>query len=65
MILIKHTELIGRRIKMIFMEDPYPITPGMEGVIHNVDDLNQYIVKWDNGRTLSVIPEVDQFEILN
>jgi hypothetical protein len=50
---------------MIFMEDPYPITPGTEGVIHNVDDLNQYVVKWDDGRTLSVIPEVDQFEILN
>jgi hypothetical protein len=63
--LIKHTELIGRRIKMIKMEDPYPITFGTEGVIHNVDDLNQYVVKWDNGRTLSVIPEVDQFEILN
>ena len=65
MTLIKHTELIGRRIKMIFMEDPHPITPGTEGVIHNVDDLNQYVVKWDDGRTLSVIPEVDQFEILN
>ena len=47
------------------MDDPYPIPPGTEGVIHNVDDLNQYVVKWDNGRTLSVIPEVDQFEILN
>jgi len=47
------------------MDDPYPITCGTEGIIHNVDDLNQYQVKWDNGRTLSVIPEVDQFEILN
>ena len=65
MTLTKHTELIGRRIKMIKMDDPYPIPPGTEGVIHNVDDLNQYVVKWDDGRTLSVIPEVDQFEILN
>jgi len=65
MTLTKHTELIGKRIRMIKMDDPYPITCGTEGIIHNVDDLNQYQVKWDNGRTLSVIPEVDQFEILN
>ncbi len=62
---IKHTELIGKRIKMIKMDDPYPIPPGTEGVIREVDDLNQYVVLWDNGGILSVIPEVDQFEILN
>jgi hypothetical protein len=65
MTLTKHTELIGKRIKMIKMDDPYPIPPGTEGVIREVDDLNQYVVLWDNGGILSVIPEVDQFEILN
>lgn len=65
MTLTKHTELIGKRIRMIFMNDPHPIPPGMEGVIRDVDDLNQYIVLWDNGRSLSVIPEEDKFEIIN
>jgi RNase P/RNase MRP subunit p29 len=65
MTLTKHTELIGKRIRMIKMDDPYPITPGTEGVIRDVDDLNQYVVLWDNGRILSVIPEVDEFEIID
>lgn len=65
MVPTKQTELIGKRIRMIKMDDPYPIPPGMEGVIRDIDDLNQYVVLWDNGGILSVIPEVDQFEIIN
>jgi len=30
-----------------------------------VDDLNQLHVKWDDGRTLAIIPEKDQFEVLD
>jgi hypothetical protein len=58
-------EVTGKRIKMIHMDDPEPIKPGTEGVIHGVDGVGQFMVKWDNGRTLSVCPELDKFEILN
>jgi hypothetical protein len=60
----KDTHLIGKRIRMNHMEDPDPIPEGTEGLIERVDDMNQYHVKWDNGRTLAVVPEVDNFEIL-
>jgi hypothetical protein len=59
------TEMIGKRIMMIFMNDPQPIEPDTMGTIVGVDGLNQYQVKWDNGRTLSVIPEEDQFVIID
>lgn len=60
----KDYHLEGRRIRLISMEDPNPIPSGTEGTIDHVDDLNQYHVKWDNGSTLAVIPEMDKFEII-
>ncbi len=50
---------------MIFMEDVDPIEPGQIGVVKSVDDLGQLQVDWDNGRTLAIIPEKDQFEVLD
>ena len=61
--IIKRTEYIGKRIKMIKMNDPYPIEPNTMGTILDVDGIGQYVVSWDNGRTLSVIPEDDEYEI--
>lgn len=60
---MKH--LIGKRVRMIFMEDVDPIEPGQIGVVKSVDDLGQLHVDWDNGRTLAIIPEKDQFEVLD
>jgi len=60
---MKH--LIGKRVRMIFMEDVDPIEPGQIGVVKSVDDLGQLQVNWDNGRTLAIIPEKDQFEVLD
>jgi hypothetical protein len=45
------------------MDDEQAIEPGTMGTVIKVDGIGQIQVKWDNGRTLSVIPEVDQFEI--
>ena len=60
---MKH--LIGKRVRIIFMEDVDPIEPGQIGVVESVDDLGQLQVNWDNGRTLAIIPEKDQFEVLD
>ena len=47
------------------MNDPYaPITPGTEGVVDVVDDDGQLHMKWDNGRTLALIPGEDSFTVL-
>lgn len=55
--------LIGKRVRVIRMEDTDPVQPGTEGVIQLVDGIGQLHVKWDNGRTLALIPEVDEFVI--
>lgn len=57
--------LQGKRIKLLSMnDDPYPIEANSMGTIKSVDGIGQLQVKWDNGRTLAVIPDVDEYEII-
>lgn len=64
MIFNRDTELIGKKVKLIKMDDPYTdLKAGDEGVIEFVDDENQIHVKWDNGSHLALIPGVDKYEI--
>jgi len=61
-------ELIGKRIKLIQMnDDPNPIESGAMGTIYHVVGVfgsNIIHVKWDNGRTLNVEEGIDQYEIM-
>lgn len=53
----------GTRVKLISMgNDPRPIKSGAIGIVKLVDDMGTIHVKWDNGRTLGLIPQVDEFE---
>jgi hypothetical protein len=56
--------LIGTRIRLIKMNDPFPVPSGTLGTIDHIDDMNNIHVKWENGSTLSLIYGEDQFEIL-
>lgn len=47
------------------MEDEQPILAGTIGVVDYIDSEGQLHMKWENGRTLALIPEVDQFEIIS
>jgi hypothetical protein len=53
----------GTRLELISMEDPYaPIESGTQGTVEFVDDMGQIHMRWDNGRTLALIPNEDEFK---
>jgi len=64
--------LINRRIRLINMpNDPDPIPSGSEGTVVSVTNMGwiergqwQLDVKWNNGRTLSLVIPPDTFEVL-
>lgn len=59
-------ELVGKRIRLIKMKlEQCPLKPGDEGTIDHVDVSGIMHVKWDMGHKLPVIPDLDQYEILN
>lgn len=54
----------GTKIVLDSMEnDPCPIPSGTKGVTTGVDDAGNILVKWSNGRSLSIIPIEDSFHI--
>jgi hypothetical protein len=61
---MEKTLLIGKRIRINHMEDILPVPDGTEGTITGIDGIGQIQVKWDNGSTLSIIDEIDDYEIL-
>ena len=56
----------GTRICLDSMEnDPHSIPSGAVGTVKAVDDAGTLHCKFDNGRTLGVIPNVDHFHKLD
>lgn len=59
-------ELTGKRIRLVRLEDPYTnLKSGDEGVVSGVDDMGNILMKWDNGSSLNIVPEVDEFDVID
>ena len=55
----------GRTIELTgIMDDPQPISVGSRGLCTGVDDMGQLLMHWHCDRSLSLIPGVDSFRIL-
>lgn len=53
------------RVKLIRMEDPYTdLKKGDMGTIVGKNPFGDLMVKWDNGSNLSLIPNIDEYEVL-
>ena len=54
------------RVKLIKMDDPYTdLKQGDEGTVNHIDDTGTIFVNWDNGSTLGLVPDVDEYIVLN
>lgn len=54
----------GTRIVLNHMDDKWAVPPGTRGTVDHVVDAGQIYPKWDNGRTLAIVPQVDSFRKL-
>lgn len=56
---------LGTKIQLISMHDEkYPVLPGTMGEVTHIDDMGSIHMKWENGSSLAIIPEVDSFKVV-
>ena len=55
----------GVRVVVLKMDDPLPAEAGTQGSVDHVDDIGTIHVKFDNGRFIGLIPDMDAFEIVS
>jgi len=63
---IKEKYKPGMKIKLLkdMKFDEQPIKAGEIGVVDHVDDLGTIHMNWKSGSSLGIIPEIDEFEIV-
>ena len=54
----------GTQVKLLGMDDPQAPPMGTRGEVMGVDDAGQLLVRWETGSSLSLIPGVDSFRIV-
>lgn len=62
----RDADIRGRRIRVVACTDPHTTLPaGLCGTVVFVDGLGTVHVRWDDGRTLGLVPDLDQYELLD
>ncbi len=52
------------KVELLGMDDPQVPPTGTLGEVMGVDDAGQLLVRWETGSSLSLIPDVDSFRIV-
>ena len=55
---------IGTTLELIEMQGEKQMPKGLRGVVTHIDDAAQIHVKWQNGSSLAIIPEIDKFVVI-
>ena len=55
----------GTKVKLICMKDEDQMPSGLIGIVQFVDDIGQIHVAWENGSSLAINPDVDEFVRMN
>lgn len=63
--LIKSRYPVGTKVRLISMKDEFRVPPETIGTITLVDDVGTLHVNWENGSTLGLIVDEDDFEIIS
>ena len=54
----------GTRVELLGMDDPQAPPMGTRGEVMGIDDAGQLLVRWETGSSLSLIPGIDSFRIV-
>ena len=54
----------GTKVELLSMDDRQAPPMGTMGEVMGVDDAGQLLVRWETGSSLSLIPGVDSFRIV-
>ena len=55
---------IGTTLELVEMQGEKQMPKGLRGVVTHIDDAAQIHVKWQNGSSLAIIPEIDKFMVV-
>ena len=61
---LRNTYPEGTRIEIEYMNDPQAVPSGTRGTVDYIDDAGQIHIKWDNGSSLAILPNEDNFRTL-
>lgn len=57
---------VGTKIQLISMRnEKYPVLPGTVGEVTHIDDAGSIHMRWENGSSLALIPEIDSFQTVS
>ncbi len=61
---LRRTYPQGTKVRLVSMDDAQAPPVGTKGEILGIDDVGNILVSWENGSSLNLIPDVDEFSIL-
>ena len=61
---LRRTYPQGTKVRLVSMDDAQAPPVGTKGEILGIDDVGNILVSWENGSSLNLIPDVDEFGIL-